>query len=172
MLSLVRDRPLSRFFLKISLVLLCLSLGLTPFTLPSEASIRRQEEAPGQILYQSRQSLRDQNGQPWQVILFKRVKAGVVDRVDLRLVGYPDQVKFSHPAPLAIAFDQQQHTIHREAADQFATRAPAPNVGQFDLQPLLSTLPSDRPITLHLPSDRPVTLEIPPAVVLEWHLVQ
>ncbi|MBV5260892.1 DUF3122 domain-containing protein [Synechococcus moorigangaii CMS01] len=152
----------------------CLLLGLCFCLLfgfwvnPSLASIRHQEEAPGQVLYQSRQSIRDNHGQTWQVILFKRVKDQVVTTVDLRLVGYPERAVFLHPGSLTLS-DVPQGTL--TASDQFDEESPAPNVGQFDLKTILPQLPTDRPVLLTLPLREPTTLEIPIAVLLEWQLM-
>lgn len=135
---------------------------------PSFADIRQQAETAGQMLLQSRQSIRDRHDQTWQVVLFKRVKDGVVDEVDLRLVGYPGQTEFIHPAPLTIVLNTEADLL---AVDQFAAEAPAPNVGQFDLKEILPKLPMDRKIQLILPVKDPVTLTIPVAVLLEWKLL-
>ena len=151
--------------ISLSLLLLCSSFAWVP---PSYANIRQQEEKPGQILYQSRQSIRDNQGQTWQVILFKRVKDGEVKQVDLRLSGYPEQATFLHPANLEITRGDHPTLL---ALDQFATEAPDPNIGQFDLSEILSELPTDQSVELNLPLDNPVTIEIPMAVLLEWQLI-
>lgn len=60
----------------------CLSLGLALVILltgaiapPTALAVLRQvEEAPGQIVYQSRQSIRARDGHTWQVIAFQRLK--------------------------------------------------------------------------------------------------
>jgi hypothetical protein len=135
---------------------------------PGFADIRQQEEAGGQMLYQSRRSLRDRQGQTWQVVLFKRIKEGTVTEVNLRLVGYPDQTEFRHPAPLTIVLNTEANLV---AADQFASGAPAPNVGQYDLQEILPQLPFEQKIQLELPLKNPVTLTVPAATVLEWKLL-
>jgi hypothetical protein len=51
------------------LVCLMMWLGLSD---PSYALVRTIEEAPGQILVQSRHQVRDQNRSVWQVLLFAR----------------------------------------------------------------------------------------------------
>ena len=160
------------FFLKKGLILLSLSLfllvGSGIWAEPSLASIRQQEEVPGQILYQSRQSIQDNHGQTWQVVLFKRVKDGSVETVDLRLVAYPGQATFIHPGSLSLSAPNQ--TI-LTAPDQFATEAPAPNVGQFDLKDILPQLSTDQKIQLSLPLKEQTTIEVPPEVLLEWRLM-
>lgn len=153
--------------LNLSLIFLLIS-SVFVWALPSYASIRQQEEKPGQMLYQSRQSIRDDHDQTWQVILFKRVKDGELKQVDLRLSGYPEQTFFLHPAGLEIFLGDRRLA---EAADQFATEAPAPNIGQFNLSQILSQLPTNQPVTLNLPLEDPVTIQIPIAVLLEWQLI-
>jgi len=154
-------------FLSFSLIILLVCSSLV-WASPSYASIRQQEEKPGQILYQSRQSIRDSHDQTWQVILFKRVKDGEVKQVDLRLSGYPEQTHFLHPAELEIFLGDRRLA---EAPDQFATEAPAPNIGQFNLSQILSQLPMNQPVMLALPLEDPVTIQIPVAVLLEWQLI-
>ncbi|MEB3226484.1 MAG: DUF3122 domain-containing protein [Synechococcus sp.] len=159
------------FFKKCLIVLglcLCLLVSSGILASPSFASIRQQEEAPGQLLYQSRQSIRDNHGQTWQVVLFKRVKNNRVTAIDLRLVGYPDQVEFIHPGSLTIS---RGTVLHFSTPDQFAKEAPAPNVGQFDLKEILPQLPTNQNILLTLPLKELTTLEIPTAVLLEWQLM-
>ena len=54
------------------------------------AAIRQLEEAPGQMVYQSRQNLKDQHGNTWQAIAFKRINADHKISIYLRLVGFPN----------------------------------------------------------------------------------
>ncbi|WP_225875311.1 DUF3122 domain-containing protein [[Limnothrix rosea] IAM M-220] len=152
--------------MNLSLIILLFCSSLV-WAAPSYGSIRQQEEKPGQMLYQSRQSIRDDQGQTWQVILFKRVKDGVVEQVDLRLSGYPEQAVFRHPAELKIMEGDRLLT----APDQFAAEAPAKNIGQFDLSEILPLLPTSDSVQLNLPLDNPVTIDIPVAVLLEWQLI-
>ncbi|AFY37702.1 hypothetical protein Lepto7376_1350 [[Leptolyngbya] sp. PCC 7376] len=163
---------MQRLSLKQILIIISLSLLLLfssfAWVSPSYASIRQQEEKPGQILYQSRHSIRDNQGHTWQVILFKRVKDGEVKQVDLRLSGYPDQTIFLHPADLEITHGDRPQLL---APDQFAAEAPAPNVGQFDLSEILPQLPTNGTVKLNLPLNNPVTIKIPIAVLLEWQLI-
>lgn len=159
-----------RYCLSFLFCLVLLLFATASYPQPGVAAIRQQEESSGQILYQSRHNLRDECGDPWQSILFKRIKEGQVTQVDLRLVGFPDTTAFAHPQSLAIA--TRQGEIFR-AGDRFAEKSPAPNVGQFDLQGIVSQLPASDSIELILPltggSNR--SLIIPPSVVLEWQAI-
>lgn len=143
-------------------ILLSFSLG---YAQPVEAMIRQQEEAPGQVLYQSRHSWRDETGSPWQIVLFKRVKNGEVKDINLRLVGFPEQSEFVHPQELKIV--TAQGSVF-QAPDMFAKKSPVPNVGQYDFQDILSELPDKQSIELTLPLTKMRSLSIPIPVLLEW----
>lgn len=160
---------LSWMLLLMALVgLILLGLGALT-TQPVMAEIRQQEEAPAQILYQSRHSLKDETGKSWQVVLFKRVKAGEPQSISLRLVGFPGTAKFIHPQPLTINTDAGEVL---QAEDGFAEQAPAPHIGQYDLEAVFPELPPGKSVTLELPlRDRPLEIAIPSVVVLEWQTV-
>ena len=134
------------------------------------ASIRTIEEAPGQMLYQSRHSWRDRAGHSWQVILFKRVKASQIASVSLRLVAFPDLAKIAHPQPLLITTKTGKVFT---SPDLFAENSPAPNVGQYDLSDVLLKLPTTDRVMLHIPliDNESVTLRLPASAVLEWQAI-
>jgi hypothetical protein len=150
--------------------LLAALLFLLPSTLlvsqPASALIRQQLEAPGQTLYQSRHSLRDGRGKTWQVILFKRIKVGELANVQLRLVGFPNETVFQHPASLTLKDSQGNRLI---AADVFADQAPAPNVGQYELTDILESVSTSGSLELSLPVENGETrISVPPVIILEW----
>ena len=91
---------LSRLLL-LGAILLGLTWGLGFWKVPSAtAAIRQLEEAPGQIVYQSRQALKDQQGNTWQAIAFKRVLPSGKSSFELRLVGFPGVVTIDRSQPL------------------------------------------------------------------------
>ncbi len=149
----------------ICLIFLILILWCGFFT-PATALIRTQAESPDQILSQSRHSLRDNQGEPWQVVLFKRTKKEQIISIELRLVGFPDLVKFRHPQPLIITLTDRILS----APDQFAQASPAPNVGQYDFQQIWPQLLRSQKLQLDLPLEtkEPRTLNLPYPVILEW----
>jgi hypothetical protein len=156
-----------RLFLSLILSLIFLLSVSFGHSQPAGAIISQQEEAPGQILSQSRHSLRDSRGESWQVILFKQVKDGKVTNLNLRLVGFPNTVAFFHPRALLIT--TRQGAVF-QAPDQFAEKSPAPNVGQYDLKEILPQLPANQSLKLTLPlnKEQTLSLDIPFPVVLEW----
>lgn len=163
-----RIKPiLSKLLLLLSLVAF-LILGESHLTTqPAWAEIRQIEEAPGQLLYRVKHSLRDQAGYSWQVVLFKRVKDTTVTGINLRLVGFPEVADFPHPKPLEIKIETGEIFT---AEDEFVDKSPAPNVGQYDFKSVLLKLPMNQPIVLLVPiaNNRTIALQIPPSIILEW----
>ena len=145
-----------------------LLFGWSAIAPQATAAVYQMEEAPGQMLYQSRHTLRDETGEPWQVVLFKR-KNDRETSVHLRLVGFPDVIAFRHPQPLKV-FTSMGRVLPAE--DIFARQSPAENVGEFDFQDVLPKLPpvASVQLLLKMKDDRAIALQIPAEVVLEWHL--
>ncbi|MDB9509766.1 DUF3122 domain-containing protein [Kamptonema animale CS-326] len=152
----------------VSILLLLIAVTIT--IEPAMALVQKIEEAPGQILYQARHHLRDSSGNSWQVILFKQSKTNQADSINLRLVAFPDVAEFAHPKDLQIATTNGQNFT---AADVFERKAPAPNVGQYDLSPFLNKLPEGYALKLSLPlvDGQSLILNIPPSWVEEWQQV-
>ncbi|WP_157871982.1 DUF3122 domain-containing protein [Gloeothece verrucosa] len=154
-----------KFVISLTLsIILLLSISLS-ISQSGIALIRQQEEAPGQLLYQSRHSLSDETGSTWQVVLFKRVQDGEVKTIELRLVGFPGRASFVHPKILQIIISDG---IVLKTQDQFAEQAPAPNVGQYDFKKILSQLPTNKGVRLILPLEKERSLFVPSPVLLEW----
>jgi hypothetical protein len=154
----------------VSLIVICVLFLTISFSYNENAlaNLRQQEEMPGQILYQSRHSLQDNKGQAWQLILFKRVKDGKVKDVDLRLVGFPDVVKFVHPENLTFkTLEGKEFT----APDQFAQESPANNVGQYNVKDILINLAQEKSVKVDLPVQENLSLNIPYPVLLEWEQI-
>jgi hypothetical protein len=153
-----------------SIIILCVFIGFNQFTSqPVLAAVRRMEEAPGQILIQSRHSLTDEQGNSWQVVLFKRSSTDGSCMIHLRLVDFPGLADFAHPHSLKITTNAGDSW---EAKDMFAEKSPAANVGEFDVEDILLELPI-RKLNLALPmKDNTFTqLSIPAEVVLEWQSI-
>ncbi|AFZ43019.1 hypothetical protein PCC7418_0804 [Halothece sp. PCC 7418] len=135
----------------------------------AEASVRKTEEADGQILYQSRHQLQDNQQQSWQVVLFKREKGETETDVKLRLVGFPGKVEVTHPEPLVIETDRAAW----QAEDLFAEKSPAPNVGQYNLNNIIPELSPQDSLVLKIPANdyKNLTLKVPGVIILEWKIV-
>ncbi|WKT81105.1 DUF3122 domain-containing protein [Thermosynechococcus sp. PP45] len=146
-------------WLLVILLVILLWLAVSP---SSPAMIRTIEEAPNQVVVQSRHQLRDNRGFTWQVILFSRR-----DQLQLRLVGFPEQYHFRHPDPLVLITSSGQTLT---AVDDFPKADSVANVGQFDLLPLVPRLPQSEPLVLRPPlEEQGIEIAVPAAVVIEWH---
>ncbi len=172
----------SKIMLIIGLVFLIL-VYQGSFTVNSaNALIREIEEAPTQIVYQAKHTLRDETGKSWQVVFYKRLKSGEVDTINLRLVGFPGTVEFTHPQPLKISYSQNKISPANKippankiflARDNFAEKAPAPNVGEYQFPEVLFDLKTNAKVFLSLPlkTKQQARIKIPLPVLLEWQEV-
>lgn len=148
-------------------------LGIGGLTIePVAAAITQFEEAPGQMLYQSRQTLQDRVGKTWQAIAFKRVRNGSTGFY-LRLVGFPGVV-IDHSQPLTLTTSLGQILTAKDISEQFLSdSSTAANVGQYDLQPILPQIKPEIPLKLSLQTlnGSTVTLNAPSVAVTQWHTV-
>lgn len=171
-----RIRKLLSWLLLLGSVVLGVLLGLGLFHPPSvAAAIRQLEEAPGQIVYQSQQTLKDQHGNTWQAIAFKRIRADGQTSFDLRLVGFPGVVEIDHSRPLTLTNSLGKALTAADASGSLFTEVtkPEPNVGQYDLEPLLPQIQAEIPLKLSLPTmkDGAIHLSVPPSLIQEWQTV-
>ncbi len=139
---------------------------------PAQAALRQLEEAPGQVVYQSRQTLKDQQGKSWQAIAFKRLRPDDTDVIYLRLVGFPGTAELDHSQPLVLT-DSMGKTLTAADISQemFADETQIKSdVGQYDLQPILMQLASAIPLRLILPTldQSEIILNVSPEMVGEW----
>lgn len=147
-----------------SIALLCL---LTAYSSPAIASIHTYLEAADQVMWRSLQTLRDRSDQAWQVIFYKRVQAGQVTDLHLRLVGFPGQVELLR-LPLSIATGTEVWLASR--ADT-APELPS-NAEEYDWRSIVPRITADIPLELTISArGRKIKLLVPPFVVKEWRQV-
>lgn len=139
------------------------------FTLPATALLRQHHESPGVLRYHAQDSLKDRDGNTWQVVLFPDYTQGEIIYY-LRLVGFPGVNAFKHPQPLEILTSQGKIF---NVKDVYTNSAPAPNVGQYDLTSTIGQLSAKQSLKLSTPleSDRQLALKIPREVLAEWNLL-
>ncbi|MEG4294935.1 DUF3122 domain-containing protein [Microcoleus sp. C2C3] len=81
----------------------------------------------------------------------------------------------SNAQPLTLTDSLGKTLTATEASSDILTESalPEPNVGQYDLQPLLPQLQVEIPLKLSLPTigGEPVSLSVPPSLVEEWQAV-
>lgn len=158
----------STFILGMLVWALTINLAIAPI----QAAIRQLEEAPGQTVYQSRQTLKDQQGNSWQAIAFKRTHPDRTATLYLRLVGFPGTANLDHSQPLTLTDSMgKTFTAADVSHDMFMDQTQMePDAGQYDLQPILMQLESAIPLRLVLPTldQSKIILNVSPNVVEEW----
>lgn len=139
---------------------------------PVQAAIRQLEEAPGQMVYQSRQTLKDEHGDSWQAIAFKRVRPDGTAHIYLRLVGFPGTADLDHSQPPTLTSSLGKTLTAADVSqDMFTDKTQIKtDMGQYDLQPILMQLESAIPLQLTLPTldQGKISLNVSPTVVKEW----
>ena len=150
---------------------------------PAEAVMFQQQEAPGQILTQSRSSLRDINGRSWQVICFRRQRPDGGQVLLVRLVGFPGMQDVSHPHDLEVKTALGEVWYAPDRVDLIGPAQERPgNVGQYDLEAVLDYLKPEIPTRLGVtlvssnPTDNPTEIEtielrLTPGILREWQQV-
>ncbi|MCY7382429.1 MAG: DUF3122 domain-containing protein [Microcoleus sp. CAN_BIN18] len=149
-----------------------ISLGLYLIVVnspPAFASIHKYPEGADRVMFRSVQSLRDTDDKAWQVVLYKRVKSGVVNSLNLRLVGFPG-TELQHPLPLKVAAGNQELG---KANDIWSESDLPINVGEYDFKSIITQLESNRPLRLDLPvkGEKETELLVPPFSVREWRVL-
>ncbi|TVQ25357.1 MAG: DUF3122 domain-containing protein [Leptolyngbya sp. DLM2.Bin15] len=162
-----------RFIKSVLLVgLLVWTITLNGAIAPAQAALRQLEEAPGQIVYQSRQTLQDQQGNSWQAIAFKRIRPNDTDMIYLRLVGFPGTADIDHSQPLVLTDSMGKTLTAADISQEMFTDKTQlkPDVSQYDLQPILMQLELAIPLRLILPAldQSEIILSVSPEMVEEW----
>lgn len=157
-------------WLRLLLVLGLLMGGLILQPVAAFASVHRYNETDAQVMYRSQQSLRDMSDQAWQAVLYKRLKAGNLDTLHLRLIGFPGMAEVDRTQPLEISTNTGTLWQAKPVSEERTFPA---NVGEFDVQAVMSQLTIDLPLwlTLTLKNGQTVKLVAPPFIVREWRSV-
>jgi hypothetical protein len=155
-------------FLVTLILVFIISWGL--FASPAPALLRQHHETPDVLRYHAQESLKDRNGNTWQVLLFPDHTQGEKTTYYLRLVGFPGINSFQHPQSLEILTSEGKVLT---APDAYTQSAPAPNVGQYDLTSIVSQLSAKQNLKLSVPlqANQELALKIPAKVIAEWQLL-
>ena len=158
----------SSLFKALTVISLCLYLTLA-VSAPAFASIHKYPETAERVMFRSVQSLRDTDDKAWQVVLYKRVRSGLVDSLNLRLVGFPG-TELQHPVPLNVAAGSREIG---KANDIWSESDLPINVGEYDFKSIITQVESNQPLRLNLPvkGEKKAALLVPPFAVREWRLL-
>ncbi|HIK17425.1 MAG TPA: DUF3122 domain-containing protein [Leptolyngbyaceae cyanobacterium M33_DOE_097] len=158
---------------KICVVVLAmlLSFGFVCHTQqPAWASIHEYPEGAEQVMQRSLQTLRDSSDRAWQLVLFKRTKAGQTQMVHLRLIGFPGAVELTHPGSLHLGTLRGDKAWQAEEVLEGVPHAA--HIGEYDVLEFMRQLDADLPLKLTLPlAEADQEIVLPPYVIKEWRQV-
>jgi hypothetical protein len=167
---LIQSKTLNHWLNRLVAFTLILIVSWVNFCSPATALLRQHHETSGVLRYHTQESLKDRDGNTWQVLLFPENNQNDKTTYYLRLVGFPGVNSFDHPHSLEILTSQGKLFT---ATDVYAQSAPAPNVGQYDLTSIISQLSGKQSLKLSVPlqDNQELALKIPSEVLTEWLLL-
>ena len=123
-------------------------------------------EINGELINASSEFLRDLDFETWQLVAYN--SPTFEDKLILRVIGYPGNLRIDHPTSLEVYSGRKQWLL----TDKTLLNVELANDGrqaaaEFDLDELINSIDKNRPLRLSLSgvfSDLPV----PPFVVKEW----
>ena len=123
-------------------------------------------EINGELINASSEFLRDLDFETWQLVAYK--SPFFEDKLILRVIGYPGNLRIDHPTNLQVDSGRKQWLLN----DKTLLNAELANDGrqaaaEFDLNELTTNIDKNRPLRLSL-SGVFSELPVPPFVVKEW----
>ena len=123
-------------------------------------------EINGELLNASSEFLRDLDFETWQLVAYR--SPFFEDKLILRVIGYPGNLRIDHPTKLRVESGRKQwllddKTLLNEELANDSRQAAA----EFDLDELIQNIDKNRPLRLSL-SGVFSELPVPPFVVKEW----
>ena len=155
------------FFLKgILPLLLLLTFIFNPLKVFAEVA---ETEINGELINASSEFLRDLDFETWQLVAYK--SRLFEDKLILRVIGYPGNLRIDHPTDLKVESGRKQWFLD----DKTLLNVDLANDGrqaaaEFDLDALIQNLDKNRPLRLSL-SGVFSELPVPPFVVKEWRSI-
>ena len=151
------------FFKGLLPLLLLISFVFNPLKVSAEIA---ETEINGELINASSEFLRDLDFETWQLVAYKSPL--YEDKLILRVIGYPGNLRIDHPTGLNVESGRKQwilddKTLLNVALANDRRQAAA----EFDLDELIQTIDKNRPLRLSLTgvfSELPV----PPFLVKEW----
>ena len=136
---------------------------------PAFALLRQHHETPNVLRYHAQDSLKDRDGNTWQVLLFPDKSRGAATKYFLRLVGFPGVNSFQHPQSLEVLTSEGKIITATDAYQLFPA---VDNVGQYDLTSIIERIPAGTvKLSTPLQNNRELALKIPAEVTSEWQLL-
>ena len=140
-----------------------ISLVFNPLKVHAEIT---ETEINGNLMNASSEFLRDLDFETWQLVAYK--SPFFDDKLILRVIGYPGNLRIDHPTNLQVDSGRKQWLLN----DKTLLNAELANDGrqaaaEFDLNELINNIDKNRPLRLSL-SGVFSELPVPPFVVKEW----
>ena len=152
------------YFLKgILPLLLILSFIFNPLSVSAEVG---ETEINGKSINASSEFLRDLDFETWQLVAYK--SPFFEDKLILRVIGYPGNLRIDHPTGLRVESGRKQWILEDKTllnVELANDRRQA--AAEFDLDELIQNIDKNRPLRLSL-SGVFSELPVPPFVVKEW----
>ena len=125
-----------------------------------------ETEINGELMNASSEFLRDLDFETWQLVAYN--SPFYEDKLILRIIGYPGNLRIDHPTNLQVDSGRKQWLLN----DKTLLNAELANDGrqaaaEFDLNELTTSIDKNRPLRLSL-SGVFSELPVPPFVVKEW----
>ena len=151
------------FLKKILPLLLLISFIFNPIKVSAEVA---ETEINGELMNASSEFLRDLDFETWQLVAYK--SPFFEDKLILRVIGYPGNLRIDHPTDLRVESGRKQWFLD----DKTLLNVELANDGrqaaaEFDLDELIQNIDKNRPLRLSLSSVFS-ELPVPPFVVKEW----
>ena len=151
------------FLKKILPLLLLLTFIFNPLKVSAEVS---ETEINGDLINASSEFLRDLVFETWQLVAYR--SPFFEDKLILRVIGYPGNLRIDHPTDLRVDSGRKQWFLD----DKTLLNVELANDGrqaaaEFDLDELIQSIDKNRPLRLSL-SGVFSELPVPPFVVQEW----
>jgi len=144
-------------------IFLILSTIFSPLKVYAEIA---ETEINGEMINTSNEFLRDLDFETWQLVAYKSPL--FEDKLILRVIGYPGNLRIDHPTGLRVESGRKQWLLE----DKTLLNLELANDGrqaaaEFDLDELIRNIDKNRPLRLSL-SGVFSELPVPPFVVKEW----
>ena len=151
------------FFKGLLSFVILIFLFLNPLKVFAEIA---ETEINGELMNASSEFLRDLDFETWQLVAYK--SPFFDDKLILRVIGYPGNLRIDHPTNLQVDSGRKQWLLN----DKTLLNAELANDGrqaaaEFDLNELVNNIDKNRPLRLSL-SGVFSELPVPPFVVKEW----
>ena len=156
----------NNFFKGIIPLLLLISFIYSPLKVFGEVA---ETEINGELINASSEFLRDLDFETWQLVAYKSPL--FEDKLILRVIGYPGNLRIDHPTDLRVESGRKQWFLD----DKTLLNLELANDGrqaaaEFDLDEFIQNIDKNRPLRLSL-SGVFSELPVPPFVVKEWRSI-